>query len=243
MLEAQCNVAVTAPEKVASQMPHCQLPTADGAGFIDEPLDKTLARMHRQQFGYWWEGFRRGRQAGGAARQMWIDYPFGALLLDESWAWWSLQQVQDDGQWQAEQAGYPEGLVVASSSVEVAVLFWTAGSEAPQLLSVPYLAALDGQTFGVQPHAFLAEQFLKQTGFDDPGRVLACAFVQHRPRRAAQTLVSAATDPSCRSVLQAPPRRALASTLVPASLQCRTAGSNVCVQQVRSDVSKQRHAI
>ena len=83
------------------------LPDIDGgahanAGTASAPSpEQAVAHTQLLQFRHWWNSSFARRRAGEAVSRMWHDYPFGALILDESWAWWSLSKVIVEGQLQA----------------------------------------------------------------------------------------------------------------------------------------------
>ena len=154
-------------------------PSADG-------LDAAVRSIVLQNFKYWWTQNNQGRRAGDAVSRMWNAYPFGALLIDESWAWWSVSQVMSDGPLQARQAGALQGLVVASSTEGVAVLDWPDGVCQPStMVLIPNQTRLDAQNGKSVGNGFNREgaqelspmDFIEIHGFDQIANVLSCAYV------------------------------------------------------------------
>lgn len=169
-----------------------QKETTPCATFLESPenpasnsLEQTLSRTCLGQFSYWWKRVNKGRRAGDGVGRMWTTYPFGALLLDESWAWWSVMQVMRDGQACAEQAGVPEGFVVASNPSGVAVLCWPDGASSLGVFSlVSHHTESINKEDGTCIHGcaraddiLLPERFLHFKGFDNYSQVVACAYI------------------------------------------------------------------
>ncbi len=146
--------------------------------------EQAVAHTQLLQFRHWWLSVFARRRAGEAVSRMWHDYPFGALILDESWAWWSLSKVTVEGQLQAAEVGHPLGLVVASAVHGVAVLDWPDGpGEAACIHLVAYQALQAGSSESGEGRATLSpERFLSAKGFDRPDAVVACAFCEHQPK-------------------------------------------------------------
>lgn len=163
--------------------------TPANAGTASAPSpEQAVAHTQLLQFRHWWNSSFARRRAGEAVSRMWHDYPFGALILDESWAWWSLSKVIVEGQLQAKEVGHPLGLVVASAVHGVAVLDWPDGpGEAAWIHLVAYQALQAGASESGEGRARLSpERFLSAKGFDRPDAVVACAFCEHQPKGWAQ---------------------------------------------------------
>lgn len=168
---------------LASPPPDATAVDAASAEITPESPEQAFAQVRLQQFGFWWRTVMLGRRAGPAIHQMWRDYQNGAILLDESWVWWSIEQVVAIGQETAREAGYPQGLVVASSPNGVAAVDWPDGREEPAVLRlVPARSSEQVATQSVPSASATVspERFLRAKGFDQPDRVLACAYLEFR---------------------------------------------------------------
>lgn len=156
---------------------------AASAVMTTESPEQAFAQVRLQQFGFWWRTVMLGRKAGPAIHQMWRDYQDGAILLDESWVWWSTEQVVAIGQETARELGYPHALVVASSPNGVAAVDWPDGWEEPAVLRLVPARSSEQVAAQSMPSASTTvspERFLSAKGFDQPDRVLACAYLEFR---------------------------------------------------------------
>lgn len=157
-------------------------------------LEQTVARTQVMQYRYWWLSTFH-RRAGEAVSRMWQLYPFGALILDDNWGWWSLSRVIAEGQELAAEAGHPKGLAIASAMDGIAVLDWSDGLGDPGCIHlVSYRALKAGASSSGEGWAALSpERFLRAKGFDRPEALVACAYCEHQPRgRRDNTFVPAA---------------------------------------------------
>lgn len=165
---------------------------AANAELIPESPEHAFARVRLQQFGFWWRSVMKGRRAGPAIYQMWRDYQNGAILLDESWVWWSIEQVVAIGQETARAVGYPHALVVASSPNGVAAVDWPDGWEEPAVLRLVPARSSEEVAAQSVPSASATvspERFLSAKGFDQPDRMVACAYLEFRkPQQQAAQL-------------------------------------------------------
>lgn len=177
---------------LASPPPDATAVDAASAEMTAESQEQAFAQVRLQQFGFWWRTVMLGRRAGPAIHQMWRDYQNGAILLDESWVWWSIEQVAAIGQETAREAGYPQGLVVASSPNGVAAVDWPGGWDEPAVLRLVPARSSDQVAAQSMPSACATvspERFLSAKGFDQPDRVLACAYLEFRkPQQQAAQL-------------------------------------------------------
>jgi hypothetical protein len=120
---------------------------------------------------------------------MWRQYPFGALLLDETWAWWSVAQVAADGRNCAKDAGHSNGVVVASTSVSLAVLDWTDGTRSESMIFI--VAKYAGVAAAAPRVALTHEKFMQDTGFDREDKLLGCCFCGRNLTLAAPAALAA----------------------------------------------------
>ena len=194
--------------------------------------DQAVSVLQLQQFSHWWRENYAGFHAGPAISQMWRSYPFGALLLDETWAWWPLVQVSSEAKRQATQAGHPCGLVVASAPSGVAVLDWPEGARGASCLHLVAYAGMAAYQSGNGPlrASISPERFLSSKGFDQPDRVIACAFFE----RSAASRTPFAPSNHCRPISSeslheshSSPGRALTTTASLQAYRSRRTGMSV----------------
>lgn len=125
------------------------------------------------QYCFWWTSCFPQRRAGPAITTMWKNNPFGAVLKNDAWTWWSLERVMNEG---VVQGNSPKncGIVVAGCEHGAAMLTWPKGQRHDPVLMLVQFAE-DGTGQYVEPTAIDIDDFLEVKGFLDPHRVTACA--------------------------------------------------------------------
>lgn len=135
------------------------------------------------QFRFWLGKSFPGYCPGEDVASMWKTLPFGAILPDSDWTWWSLERVTQGGVALANQLDC-RGIVIADGLLGAAVLSWPDGARGgAQVRMVPFTGTTgaSGERLGGGT-SVIPKRFIAAKGFDDLDRVIACAVVSEKAR-------------------------------------------------------------